>query len=383
VHVLGLLSSKKQPIYEVLVMAWPSLNSTSTRRKSSRWNLDTTQPRRGRDGFTLVELLVVIAIIAVLIGLLLPAVQSARESARRSQCSNHLRQLSLGVINYNDAMRRFPLAFWASDTYRNGMGDTGYGQGISWVARILPYIEQEALHSQVNFDIAGITNTTDPNAALAVNHFVSTLYCPSNGDERDRRASTNTVAHQGASWAARTMHYYGIMGVVVPSAVIGSYSGFGYTNGGTWPFAVRPTHGIFSAHASNGAVSRQPDGTAAKDCTDGLSKTYLLGEISWAGMGTQGNFNIGSFLVGYNGWGSGQFIRSVRNIWYSRPINTSLAEIRNGAIATNDTYNNMNWGSNHPGGCLFSMGDGSVRFVPETIDMDAFMAAGSRRSGDL
>ena len=80
---------------------------------------------------------------------------------------------------------------------------------------------------------------------------------------------------------------------------------------------------------------------------------------------------------------SWQFIRSARDIWYTRPINTSLIEIHNGPIATNDTYNNMNWGSNHPGGCYFSMGDGSVRFVPETIDMDVFMAAGSRNSGDL
>jgi prepilin-type N-terminal cleavage/methylation domain-containing protein/prepilin-type processing-associated H-X9-DG protein len=369
-------------------VSWATFSTIPTvtagrRCSNSRPSTGSTRAPNPPRGFTLVELLVVIAIIAVLIGMLLPAVQSTREAARRTQCSNQLRQLSLGIMNYHDSMRRFPLAFWASDTYRSGMGDTGYGQGISWLARILPYIEEEALHSRVNFDIAGITTATDPNSALAVNAFVPTVYCPSNGDERDRRAATNTAALQGAATSARTMHYYGIMGVVVPSGVINNYSRFRYSNGGNWPFAIRPPQGIFSAHASNPAVSRQPDGTAAKDCTDGLSKTYLLGEISWAGMGTQGNFNTGSYLAGFNGWGSGQFIRSVRNIWYTRPINTSLIEIRNGPIATNDTYNNMNWGSNHPGGCHFSMGDGSVRFVPETIDMDVFMAAGSRNSGDL
>jgi len=345
-------------------------------------NAPTRAPNRP-GGFTLVELLVVIAIIAVLIGMLLPAVQSTREAARRTQCSNQLRQLSLGIMNYHDSMRRFPLAFWASDTYRSGMGDSGYGQGISWLAKILPYIEEEALHTRVNFDIAGITNATDPNFALAVNTFVPTLYCPSNGDERDRRAANTNAALQGAATSARTMHYYGIMGVVVPSGVFGNYSRFRYSNGGTYPFAVRPPQGIFSARASTPSVSLQPEGTAMKDCTDGLSKTYLLGEISWAGMGTQSNFSTGSFLTGHIGFGWGQFIRSARNIWYTRPINTSLVEIRSGPIATNDTYNNMNWGSNHPGGCHFSMGDGSVRFVPETIDMDVFMAAGSRNSGDL
>lgn len=119
-----------------------------------------------------------------------------------------------------------------------------------------------------------------------------------------------------------------------------------------------------------------------KDVTDGVSKTYLLGEISWDKMCTQSNFNVKSYLVGYGGWGSGQFYNSVRNIWYSRPINISKLQIQNSAIATNDTYNNMNWGSNHPGGCHFSMGDGSVRFVNETISMDLFMAAGSRASGE-
>ena len=334
---------------------------------------------RGKSGFTLVELLVVIAIIGVLIGLLLPAVQSARESARRSQCTNHLKQLSLGIHGYLDANREFPKAFIASDNYKNGMTDATYGAGISWLAMILPFIEQETLHSQVNFDIAGITNSSDPNFALARDTIIGTLYCPSNGSERDRRSS----GANGAASAVRAMHYFGIMGVIVPSSLVSSYSQYKYSNGGTWPFAVRPAHGIFSAHASNNAVSREPDGTSPKDVTDGLSKTYLLGEISWDGMGVQGNFNVRSFLSGFNPWGAGQFVNPMRNIWYLRPINISKQEIAAGAtVATNDTYNNMNWGSNHAGGAMFSKGDGSVEFVSESVSMDVFMAAGSRDSGE-
>ncbi len=128
----------------------------------------TLRSGAARRGFTLIELLVVIAIIGVLVGLLLPAVQQAREAARRSQCSNNLKQLSLGIHNYHSANQKFPLAFWAPDAFKNGIGDTGYGQGISWVAKILPYIEQEPLHSQIDFDIAGITSTTDPNSSLSV-----------------------------------------------------------------------------------------------------------------------------------------------------------------------------------------------------------------------
>ena len=331
------------------------------------------QPR----GFTLVELLVVIAIIGTLVGLLLPAVQSARESARRSQCTNNLKQLALGIHNFHDANKKFPLTFKATDAYKSGMTDATYGQGISWTAFVLPFIEQSALFSRVNFDIASITTSSDPNSAIAVANRVETLYCPSNGSLEDGRVSGSGTPAS----AARTMNYFGIMGVVVPSSLTGTYPK--YSNGGTWPFAIRPSQGIFGVAATNSAVSLQPKGVAAKDVTDGLSKTYLLGEIAWSGMGKQGDFSVGSYLTGYNGWGSGQFINPVRNIFYSRPINLSKAEVAGGmTVATDGGYNNMNWGSNHPAGANFAMGDGSVTFVEDAIDMNLFMAAGSKASAD-
>ncbi len=322
------------------------------------------------DGFTLVELLVVIAIIGTLVGLLLPAVQSARESARRSQCTNNLKQLAL-------ANKKFPLTFKATDAYKSGMTDATYGQGVSWIAFVLPFIEQSALFSRVNFDIASITTSSDPNSSLSLSNRVDTLYCPSNGSLEDSRGSGSATP----SSAQRTMHYFGIMGVVVPSSLTGTYPK--YANGGTWPQAIRPGHGIFGVTATNNAVSLQPKGTAAKDVTDGLSKTYLLGEISWSGMGKQAAFAVQSYLTGYNGWGQGQFINPARNIFYSRPINLSKAEIAGGmTVASDGQYNNMNWGSNHPAGANFAMGDGSVTFVEEMIDMNVFMAAGSKASAD-
>jgi prepilin-type N-terminal cleavage/methylation domain-containing protein/prepilin-type processing-associated H-X9-DG protein len=341
------------------------------------WRPCLAPPSRRRGGFTLVELLVVIAIIGTLVGLLLPAVQSARESARRSQCVNNLKQLALGIHNYHDANKRFPLAFKATDAYKSGMTDATYGQGISWVAYVLPFIEQTALFSKVNFDIASITTSSDPNASLAVSNRVDQIYCPSIGGLEDGRVSGSGTPAS----AARTMNYFGIMGVVVPSSLTATYPK--YSNGGTWPYAIRPSQGIFGVAATNSAVSLQPKGTAAKDVTDGLSKTYLLGEIAWTGMGKQGDFNVMSYLAGYNGWGGGQFINPVRNIFYSRPINTSKAEIAGGmTVATDGGYNNMNWGSNHPAGANFAMGDGSVTFVEDAIDMTLFMAAGSRASAD-
>ena len=342
-----------------------------------RWHTVLVRRSQRRTAFTLVELLVVIAIIGTLVGLLLPAVQSARESARRSQCTNSLKQLALGIHNYHDANRKFPLAFKATDAYKSGMTDATYGQGISWIAFVLPFIEQSALFSKVNFDIASITTSSDPNSSLAVSNRVDTLYCPSNGSLEDGRVSGSGTPAS----ATRTMNYFGIMGVVVPSSLTGTYPK--YSNGGTWPFAIRPSQGIFGVAATNSAVSLQPKGVAAKDVTDGMSKTYLLGEIAWSGMGKQGDFSVLSYLTGYNGWGSGQFINPVRNIFYSRPINISKAEVAGGmTVATDGGYNNMNWGSNHPAGANFAMGDGSVTFVEDAIDMNLFMAAGSKASAD-
>src|SRR5881227_1150297 len=90
-----------------------------------------------RRGFTLIELLVVIAIIAVLIALLLPAVQAAREAARRSQCVNNLKQIGLGVMNYESSIGCFP------------PGEKGCCWG-TWNVFILPYIEQSALYNSWN-----------------------------------------------------------------------------------------------------------------------------------------------------------------------------------------------------------------------------------------
>src|SRR5476649_1396895 len=107
----------------------------------------TGVPQRG---FTLIELLVVIAIIAILIALLVPAVQKVREAAARTQCVNNLKQLGLGVHGYHDAYKQIPpnataIAYsWASDSAASG--PTIW----SWIARILPYIEQGALATQYN-----------------------------------------------------------------------------------------------------------------------------------------------------------------------------------------------------------------------------------------
>jgi len=138
-----------------------------------------------RRGFTLVELLVVIAIIGTLVGLLLPAVQAAREAARKSQCSNNVKQISLGNLNYESANRRYPTS-----------GEGKYGAGLdalnvnSFFTQILAYIEQGNIANQMNLKQPYWSAQNLLPAASNIN----TFRCPSNGITKDEYGGSNSAA---------------------------------------------------------------------------------------------------------------------------------------------------------------------------------------------
>ena len=298
----------------------------------------TSRVSQPRKAFTLVELLVVIAIIGVLVGLLLPAVQAAREAARRMQCSNNLKQISLALHNYHDTNRRFP----PGSKYTNKMG---------YAARILPFIEQQNVYDTINWN-------TDHNANMAVaTGRIGTFLCPS-GAEENSSSSSETVDGQLA-W---TIHYYGNTGPI-----------------GTNPIEDeeyernKPKEGKYGEVAHGGILYTESDIRFA-DITDGTSNTIAFGEMSWNGH------------EGYRAWHRGR-------VWVGGGGNAAYVTSKNHKYAINigkktkdDTYKQINnngpYGSEHPGGAQFSMCDGSVRFVADSIEHSLYLGMASRDGGE-
>ncbi|MFN7292459.1 MAG: DUF1559 domain-containing protein, partial [Pirellula sp.] len=173
--------------------------------------------RRVKVGFTLVELLVVIAIIGVLVGLLLPAVQAAREAARRMQCANNEKQIGLAVLNYDSAHRRFPLTVTGNGTTNAPRGSGFY----SWLAMILPQMDQNPLYEQIDFRVSMndayqgalpdykkvLISSANANARAA-STFVPTYLCPSdpvNASENMGSAIPAPGSYAGnIGWVRRT-----------------------------------------------------------------------------------------------------------------------------------------------------------------------------------
>lgn len=290
-------------------------------------------PRRG---FTLVELLVVIAIIGVLVALLLPAVQAAREAARRMQCSNNLKQIGLGMHNYHDTFLKFPAAASA------------YGHGLSWHVSILPFLEQGPLYDRFNLSVTGWHS----NNAAAV-FPVETYFCPS-GTVRESLLEGEEYNGQRLP----TAHYYGVSG---PKG--------GNPNGAAYEFDAEPSgHGGYARQGVLGLLEKGGQ-RAFRDVTDGTSNTLLVGELSWKDANSYRAWHRGTRGDGIGADGGG-----FKNVNYA--INAYAYD-----GATN--WNDISFGSQHPGGALFLLCDGSVRFLNENINMANYRAAASRNGGEV
>jgi len=308
------------------------------------------------DGFTLVEVLVVIAIIGVLVGLLIPAVQAARESARRSTCSNNLRQLSLGLLSYEKTKQKFPPAHG----YRESLLVSANNSPFSWGARILAYIEESNLASVLDPVINSNTSLASHATAVktAVATPINTFRCPSDS------TAPRVAAFPGSSPALNgvTASYVGNAGGFAErmdsNAEANFLGAFSERGDPTRERAVVQMGIMWNANACTLA-----------DVADGTSKTILLGEVTWEK--SQAQFALAANMNGNVGDQAAKLVERRGCI----PLNAAVTDQGTWGQAPNATFSNndqrhasMGWHSPHSSVVGFAFCDGSVRFIDQSIE---------------
>jgi len=338
--------------------------------------MQRNSPRSRRRGFTLIELLVVIAIIAILIGLLLPAVQKVREAAARMKCQNNLKQLGLAMHSYHDTYNAFPR------NYKQIGGNAWEALSANYF--ILPYIEQDNLFKQGEANITnwGFIYGTTMNTALTV------FVCPSSPPSPKRGTHPHGWDGPGGNYAWST-------------------------GSSVWT--------VWAGENFNGFISYQSDRKMA-DVTDGLSNTLAASEVlSGSGQtGSAGRFPYDIFYTGngvFDAVANKSFpteseLNNIGNIAKNSPIgyksnNGTMWGWYAAAHSTLTTAAPPNWRfpsagadccpggahdwgyglipprSAHTGGVNAMLGDGSVRFITDSINVLTFQRLGARNDGQV
>ena len=301
-------------------------------------------------GFTLVELLVVIAIIGILVGLLLPAVQAAREAARRMQCSNNLKQIGLAMHNYESTMKCFP----AANIVR--VGSPMRGDGFTWHARILPYLEQNALYDR----IAPLMGTDVGNQDSAEQVFAGKttrlpMYqCPSHP------SGVSNPSKNGYQLST----YNAVCGnTTFNDDQLDEATDVGYNGNGMFYMNSRTRFGDIPDGSSNtymvAEVQDELKGAPNSNRMPGSDRRYIFSGDSDNNPPT----DVSEYLIGME---------------TDDPINVNQRDA-DGYFNNDGEYA----GSFHTGGAHFALGDGSIRFISQNINLTAYRAMSTRNGGEV
>lgn len=288
-------------------------------------------------GFTLVELLVVIAIIGVLVALLLPAVQACREAARRASCQNNIRQLVIGLHNFEFANEHFP----AGVTNETGpIRNEAEGDHMNWIARILPQLDERPRFDRLDFSASAYSAANKYIAERSI----PILLCPSDG-ERGPFSNYAGIHHD----------------VEAPIDV---------DNNGTLFLNSRITFtdikdgSSYTLLVGEKIIKRKHDlgwlsGTRATLRNTGVAINDVLGLPGGFGGGPGGGFD--------DGLGEGE----TEGREYADPIDPT------------DPLAVGGFSSHHPGACLFAFADGSARMLNESIDAATLQIFAHRADGEI
>jgi prepilin-type N-terminal cleavage/methylation domain-containing protein/prepilin-type processing-associated H-X9-DG protein len=358
-----------------------------------------------RQAFTIVELLVVISIIGLLIGMLLPAVQNAREAGRRSECVNNVKQLGLAMLHYESKFNYFP-------NCQGTTGDTGYTagnpnsvDGFSWIAKILPYIEEDVIYNKIKFDKGLGYSDPQYDNLRAAQQVISPLICPSDSGYGKTLysvmyptfavGSTNYKACAGTNWQHSVDPVSLVFDLNIPpknriqpapppwprpltdrtypgrekvrNALPLNMSDDGRDNG----------NGIMCRNnlpidPANPTKRLPPIITSTIDIRDGQSHTFAIGEAVVSSC----NFN--SWY-----WFNGTTATCALPLSFNYKNNTGVPNPTPPDMWENHWEYTYGFSSRHAVGANFCMCDGSVKFIANNIDMFVYQVQATISGGEL
>jgi prepilin-type N-terminal cleavage/methylation domain-containing protein/prepilin-type processing-associated H-X9-DG protein len=364
---------------------------------------------RSHRAFTLIELLVVIAIIAVLIALLLPAVQAAREAARRAQCVNNLKQMGLAVHNYLSSQNCFPVLFTNWNTTGVAGPNTSNPEGpwpLGWAVGILANMEQTQMYNSSNYSFGA---QDGPNTTVTYSK-VAAYLCPSESIKQGPWPGVSSFMSYAANYGGpASMTAWNGMIVPMngtPTSSCGCFAGpTGYSHTNFAPFGTESvTDGtsntaVFSEKLIG--IQAPATGVITPGNVFGKRVTFNANLASWPAAADTLNGTIAQTYyqscrsipgtqvsVGTNYWNgacwSGSHAGTFRFNAYNH-INTpnGLTCSWQGGEDPGQLLTAITAASNHPGGVNVCFGDGSVKFIKDSISVQIWWALGSRNLGEI
>ncbi len=359
------------------------MTGNGLRLNLGKWTL--TMPRATKTGFSLIELMVVITIIGLMMALLLPALQSAREAARRIQCISNLKQLGLGLQQYETNYGVYPPS----------MVLAGKGNTTTWVGgwsvngRILSFMEQNTLFNAINLS----TNQTAPVNLTVTGLSINVFICPSEVNPQSYDASFGSSAVSTVGWCMGDWYVWGGFGALPNRTAFGpnlSRRAADFRDGLSSTLMAsevrshqyeRTNCGVLSPYNTPGSVlppDVPPSVVTPLLGADGSPCSLSAGHTSWAdgsvdesGMTTAWTPNTKVVVSPNDG------------VKLESPSSEDLDLVGTPEASGGPTFAAVTSRSYHPGGVNGLFGDGSVRFIKQTIDGNTWRALGSVNGSEI